>query len=56
VDLFRRLSHNTEAARRDAQAERLAARVRGSLVQASAAQTYLALRTLDAERACCKTR
>jgi len=51
VDLFGRLSHNTEAARRDAQAEEGLLQSTRLLVQASVAQTYLALRALDAERA-----
>ena len=51
VDLFGRLSHNTEAARRDAQAEEGLLQSARLLVQASVAQTYFALRALDAERA-----
>src|SRR5688572_5496360 len=51
VDLFGRLSHNTEAARRDAQAEEGLLQSTRLLVQASVAQAYLALRALDAERA-----
>ena len=50
VDLFGRLSHATEAAKRDAQAEEGLLQSARLLVQASVAQTYLALRALDAER------
>ena len=50
VDLFGRLSHNTEAARRDAQAEEGLLQSTRLLVQASVAQTYLALRAIDSER------
>jgi outer membrane protein, multidrug efflux system len=51
VDLFGRLSHATEAAKLDAQAQQGLLQSARLLVQASVAQTYLALRALDAERA-----
>jgi multidrug efflux system outer membrane protein len=51
VDLFGRLSHATEAAKLDAQAQHGLLQSARLLVQASVAQTYLALRALDAERA-----
>ncbi len=50
VDLFGRLSHATEAAKRDAQAEEGLLQSARLLVQASVAQTYLALRALDSEQ------
>jgi outer membrane protein, multidrug efflux system len=51
VDLFGRLSHASEAAKLDAQAQAGLLQSARLLVQASVAQTYLALRALDAERA-----
>jgi multidrug efflux system outer membrane protein len=50
VDLFGRLSHATEAAKLDAQAQQGLLQSARLLVQASVAQTYLALRALDSER------
>jgi outer membrane protein, multidrug efflux system len=51
VDLFGRLSHATEAARQDARSRDALLQSARLLVQADVAQTYLALRALDAERA-----
>jgi outer membrane protein, multidrug efflux system len=51
VDLFGRLSHASEAAKQDAQAREGLLQSARLLVQADVAQTYLALRALDAERA-----
>jgi multidrug efflux system outer membrane protein len=51
LDLFGRLSHATDAATLDAQAEEGLLQSARLLVQAQVAQTYLALRALDAERA-----
>ena len=51
VDLFGRLSHATEAAKRDAQSREGLLQSARLLVQADVAQAYLALRALDAERA-----
>jgi outer membrane protein, multidrug efflux system len=50
VDLFGRLSHATEAAKLTAQAQEGLLQSARLLVQASVAQTYLALRALDSER------
>ena len=50
VDLFGRLSHATDAATLDAQAQEGLLQSARLLVQAQVAQTYLALRALDAER------
>lgn len=50
VDLFGRLSHATDAATLDAQAREGLLQSARLLVQAQVAQTYLALRALDAER------
>ena len=50
VDLFGRLSHASEAAVLDAQAQEALLQSTRLLVQAEVAQTYLALRALDAER------
>jgi multidrug efflux system outer membrane protein len=50
VDLFGRLSHATQAAKLDAQAQEGLLQSARLLVQASVAQTYLALRALDSER------
>src|SRR3954468_1499725 len=50
VDLFGRLSHATDAATLDAQAQAGLLQSARLLVQAQVAQTYLALRALDAER------
>jgi multidrug efflux system outer membrane protein len=51
ADLFGRLSHATDAATLDAQAQEGLLQSARLLVQAQVAQTYLALRALDAERA-----
>lgn len=51
VDLFGRLSHASEAAKLDAQSRQGLLQSARLLVQADVAQTYLALRALDAERA-----
>jgi len=51
VDLFGRLSHATDAATLDAQAQEGLLQSARLLVQAQVAQTYLALRALDDERA-----
>jgi len=51
VDLFGRLAQATDAAARDAQAQEGLAQSTRLLVQAEVAQTYLALRALDEERA-----
>jgi multidrug efflux system outer membrane protein len=50
VDLFGRLSHASDAAVLDAQAREALLQSTRLLVQAEVAQTYLALRALDAER------
>jgi len=50
VDLFGRLSHATQAAKLDAQAQEGLLQSARLLVQAGVAQTYLALRALDSER------
>jgi outer membrane protein, multidrug efflux system len=50
VDLFGRLSHATDAATLDAQAQEGLLQSARLLVQAQVAQTYLALRALDDER------
>ncbi len=50
ADLFGRLSHATDAAALDAQAREGLLQSARLLVQAQVAQTYLALRALDAER------
>ena len=50
VDLFGRLSHATDAATLDAEAQEGLLQSARLLVQAQVAQTYLALRALDAER------
>lgn len=50
VDLFGRLSHATEAAKLDAQAQEGLLQSARLLLQASVAQAYLALRALDSER------
>jgi multidrug efflux system outer membrane protein len=50
VDLFGRLSHATDAATLDAQAQEGLLQSARLVVQAQVAQTYLALRALDAER------
>jgi outer membrane protein, multidrug efflux system len=50
VDVFGRLSHATEAAKLDAQSREGLLQSARLLVQADVAQTYLALRALDAER------
>lgn len=50
VDLFGRLSHASAAAVLDAQAREALLQSTRLLVQAAAAQTYLALRALDVER------
>ena len=50
LDLFGRLSHATDAATLDAQAQEGLLQSARLLVQAEVAQTYLALRALDAER------
>ena len=50
LDLFGRLSHATDAATLDAQAQEGLLQSARLLVQAQVAQTYLALRALDAER------
>ena len=50
VDLFGRLSHATEAAKRDAESRDGLLQSARLLVQADVAQAYLALRALDAER------
>jgi len=55
VDLFGRLSHATQAAKLDAQAQEGLLQSARLLVQANVAQTYLALRALDAERALVQT-
>jgi len=55
VDLFGRLSHGVQAAKLDAQAQEGLLQSARLLVQASVAQTYLALRALDAERALVQT-
>ena len=55
VDLFGRLSHATEAAKLDAQAQEGLLQSARLLVQASVAQSYLALRALDAERSLVQT-
>jgi multidrug efflux system outer membrane protein len=51
VDLFGRLSHATDAATLDAQAQEGLLQSARLLVQSQVAQTYLALRALDDERA-----
>jgi multidrug efflux system outer membrane protein len=51
VDLFGRLAHTTDAAQLDAQAREALLQNTRLLVQTSVAQTYFALRALDAERA-----
>jgi multidrug efflux system outer membrane protein len=51
VDLFGRLSHASSAARLDVQAQEALLQSSRLLVQAEVAQTYLALRALDSERA-----
>ncbi|HET9578703.1 MAG TPA: efflux transporter outer membrane subunit [Usitatibacter sp.] len=51
VDLFGKLSQATRAARLDAQAREALLQSTRLLVQSEVAQTYLALRALDAERA-----
>jgi multidrug efflux system outer membrane protein len=51
VDLFGRLRQASDAARQDAQASEGLLQSTRLLVQAEVAQTYLALRALDAERA-----
>jgi len=50
ADLFGRLSHATDAATLDAQAQEGLLQSARLLVQAQVAQTYLALRAIDAER------
>jgi outer membrane protein, multidrug efflux system len=55
VDLFGRLSHATEAAKLDAQAQEGLLQSARLLLQASVAQAYLALRALDSERDLVKT-
>ena len=50
VDVFGRLSHATQAAKLDAQAQEGLLQSARLLVQAGVAQTYLALRALDSER------
>jgi multidrug efflux system outer membrane protein len=55
VDLFGRLSHAAEAAVLDAQAQEALAQSTRLLIQAQVAQTYLALRALDAERSLVNT-
>jgi outer membrane protein, multidrug efflux system len=50
LDLFGRLQHTTEAAQLDAQAREALLQNTRLLVQTSVAQTYFALRALDAER------
>jgi outer membrane protein, multidrug efflux system len=51
LDLFGRLAHTTDAARLDAQAREGLLQSTRLLVQAEVAQTYLAIRALDDERA-----
>jgi multidrug efflux system outer membrane protein len=51
VDLFGRLSHASEAALRDAESREGLLQSARLLMQADVAQTYLAVRALDAERA-----